>query len=1247
MDSRARDRDPSEQEALLRRAAEEWQDALIDVGGTNRLLHFRDTAATVDLAGADPAALRSLLAGEDVRLSRLVPGAEAQAAAHRACGRLHRRQREAVEEYGVPVAHLAVGFARWDTDGDAPAPHAPVLLRPLRVERIRGPGDGWTLALTDDVQVNGVLLHVLAHAGTEIAEEDLLEPLEDLGPEQGLRVALARLDALCADVAGFAVEDRAVLAAFSYQKQAMVADVTDLEALAASPLARALAGDAEAVEQTRSAARDPDLSPASPDYRPVDSEHLVLDADASQSYVVNAALAGRNLVVQGPPGTGKSQTIANMIAALAAEGRTVLFVAQKRAAITAVLDRLEHVGLSHALLDLFAAEGSRRAVARQLKEALEREPDEEQPDTDGVRRRLTAARDRLVAHKDALTEPVHGWGVSVAELRTAQAGIPEAARSGYRLPAETFADWTPDTLARHADALDELHDLGALGPAWHTAPGWRPEAVASREDARRRRGLVLDAQQRLVSLEHLLPALARAAGYPAPETVEQARWVLSLHDDAALLAERAPGLVLSPEVDEIAEALGGGEDVGFWRRRGLRRRARDLLADVPEEERPVLLRRAHGLRRHWRADTAPAPAPGRAEARAVLAEAESLLAELAPWVQGVDLSALGFAELRDRLASLTDGARTSALVRAADARRALAEDGLDPFVRLLVSRLQAGGPLTAPPGTQLRWVVLRSLLEEAELTSPGLAGLRGADLDRAGEAFRALDAAHLAGNADRVRARLSGHLDRAVDEHGAEYTRLITEVTRRRGVRPVRRLLEDAPHVMLAATPVWAMSPLQVSRLLPLRRCFDVVIFDEASQVRPADAIPALLRASQAVVAGDSRQLPPTEFFAKVMEEESEDEDAALAAAGRGGARRRADEAPAGSLTRDAESILAAMDRLLAGQGRSLQWHYRSRDERLIAVSNEHVYHRSLTTFPAVDAAEAVRHVEVAPSRGIDGGANSPEAEVAAVVEQAREHVRRHPGESLGIIAFGVKHEARIERALVEAMAEDPAFERALTARRDEPWFVKAIERVQGDERDAIILSVGYGRGEDGRLRYLWGPLLQDGGERRLNVAISRARRRMTLVSSFGPDDVPADGHPSAGFRLMHHFLRFMASGGTDLASGPSRGVALNPFELDVQRRLEDAGLALDPQVGVGGYRIDFAVRHPERPGRHILAVEADGASYHSGHTARERDRLRQSMLEARGWRFHRIWSTDWFADADAEVARVLDAVEEALAADG
>lgn len=1233
---------PSE---LLERASAEWRDALIDVGGTNRLLHFKPTTSTIDLADADPDQYTALLEGRPVRLARLIPGAAAQAAAHRACTQLHRRQREAVEEYGVSVTHLAVGFATWAADSEAaPRPNAPVLLRPLRIERTRGPGDGWTLSLTDDVEVNGVLLHVLAHAGAEIAEEDLLAPIEDLGPEQGMRVSLARLDALAADVEGFAVEPDAVLAAFSYQKQPMVADVLDLDALAASPLARALAGEPEAVREARSRAAGAAVEPSTPDYAPVESEYLVLDADASQSYVVNAALAGRNLVVQGPPGTGKSQTIANMIAALIAEGRHVLFVAQKRAAITAVLDRLDQVGLSHLLLDLFAAEGSRRVVADQLKAVLERGEEDPDPELDAVHASLAASRDRLVAHRDALAEPRHGWGVSVAELRAATAGIPTAARTSFRLPATLLEEWAPGDLDRHAAALDELLDLGALSPEWQRTPGWRPEAVRSREDAQRLRGRVLELQQRIAELTHVFAPLAAAAGYPAPATLEQAAWIADLHAGAQDLERTAPALLGAPDLADLVSGLAGGEDAGFWRRRELRRRARDLMPDVDRDDQPAVLRRAGHVRAQWRGAGVPTPARGAEDARAVLAAARALLEEIAPAVQGIELAGLDLATLQDRLAALTDGGRASGLVRAADARHALAQAGLDPFVRMLVTRLAGGEPLPAEPGRMLRWTALRSLLEEAELSSPGLAGLRGMDLDRAVRTYRAADVAHLEANAARVRRRAAEHLDRAIEGHGDEYTRLVTEVTRRRAVRPVRLLLQDAPHVLPAAKPVWAMSPLQVSRLLPAERCFDVVIFDEASQVKPADAVPALLRADQAVVAGDSRQLPPTEFFAKVMEDDAREEDDVVALDGRGGEGRRDARPRAGSLTKDAESVLAAMDRLLAGQSRSLQWHYRSRDERLIAVSNEHVYHRSLTTFPSADAQGSVRHVAVPASPGVNGTANSPEAEVAAVVELVREHVARHPGESLGIIAFGLRHEARIEAALYAAMAEDPAFERALNARTDEPWFVKAIERVQGDERDAIILSVGYGKNADGRLRYFWGPLLREGGERRLNVAISRAKRRMTLVTSFSPDDVPADGHSSAGFRLMYHFLHFMASGGTRLTGGPTRGIALNPFELDVQRRLEEAGLALDAQVGVGGYRIDFAARHPDKPGRHVLAIEADGASYHSGATARERDRLRQSMLEARGWRFHRIWSTDWFADPDAEVRKVLASFEAALA---
>jgi very-short-patch-repair endonuclease len=267
---------------------------------------------------------------------------------------------------------------------------------------------------------------------------------------------------------------------------------------------------------------------------------------------------------------------------------------------------------------------------------------------------------------------------------------------------------------------------------------------------------------------------------------------------------------------------------------------------------------------------------------------------------------------------------------------------------------------------------------------------------------------------------------------------------------------------------------------------------------------------------------------------------------------------------------------------------------------------------------------------------------VRRVVDLVLDHARTNPTETLGVITFGIPHSRRIEAALEAAFAAEPDLEAVLSSDAREPFFVKNIERVQEDERDAVILSVGYGKSGDGQLRLFWGPLLQPGGERRLNVAISRARARMTLVTSFAADDMREDGHDSDGYRLMHRFVQFVATG--ELAGGRSnRDVALNPFEMDVRDRLTAAGMDLAPQVGVGSYRLDFAVRHPDHPGRYVMAIEADGANYHSGHIARERDRLRQRLLEGRGWTFHRIWSTDWFNDCDREVRATVQAYREAL----
>ena len=447
-------------------------------------------------------------------------------------------------------------------------------------------------------------------------------------------------------------------------------------------------------------------------------------------------------------------------------------------------------------------------------------------------------------------------------------------------------------------------------------------------------------------------------------------------------------------------------------------------------------------------------------------------------------------------------------------------------------------------------------------------------------------------------------------------------------------LLDQASDVLFAAKPCWATSPLMVSQVLPASRLFDVVIFDEASQVTPADAVPSIMRAHQVIVAGDDRQLPPTNFFRQVGDGEPEDDDPGVA-----------DEDALVSFGSGFESILDTLRPLLPTW--PLTWHYRSRDERLVAFSNARIYGGALTTFPGVIRDDCLRHVVVAQDAG--GG---PEAgqeasvagEAAVVVDLVLDHTRRRPTASLGVIALGIRHAERIDEMLRLALADHPGLEEFFAEDRPEPFFVKNLERVQGDERDSIILSIGYGKHRDGRMRYHWGPLLRNGGERRLNVAVTRARQRLTVVSSFSSRDVDPDRVTSAGARLLCDYLEYTDSGGVAAAGRAPERAGLSPFEADVAERLAGLGITVAARYGVGGYRVDFAAAHPAVPGRMVLAIEADGASYRDSRSARDRDRLRKEHLERLGWTFHRIWSTNWFSDPEAEVAKVQLAYQAAVA---
>jgi very-short-patch-repair endonuclease len=421
------------------------------------------------------------------------------------------------------------------------------------------------------------------------------------------------------------------------------------------------------------------------------------------------------------------------------------------------------------------------------------------------------------------------------------------------------------------------------------------------------------------------------------------------------------------------------------------------------------------------------------------------------------------------------------------------------------------------------------------------------------------------------------------------------------------------------------MSPLLVSRMLPATRdLFDVVVFDEASQVSPIDAIPAIARGTQLVVAGDPSQLPPSRFLAAETSNDEEDSDAVGAAA-------------AGEF----ESILDVMRNFLVEQ--RLLWHYRSEDERLINFSNMHTYDRSLVSFPGTKRGTGIHHVLVDGLPETSAETTSNPAVVSRVVELILEHAAATPGESLGVIATGSRHAEAIAEALRLARIEsDDDHGGFFDEKGAEPFFIKTIDRAQGDERDHVIFSMGFGRNPAGEMVYRWGVVGRAGGERRLNVAVTRAKRRMSVVSSVASHEIDPTRTRSRGAALLTQYLEYAERGG-ELSPGRDVRSQLTRFETSVRDRLGAAGIPVQPHFGVGQLRLDFAAFVDNGMSRPVLAIETDGAAYNSSPTARDRDRLRPQVLQKRGWRFYRIWSIDWYRDPEGETAKVLAAWERAV----
>ncbi len=1334
--------------------------ALLDLSLRNPLLNYRPRVRGLEVVGESPEQVVKCLVRDGRRMIFLpapeppdpdaepsVPPPSTDRADHKLQTALdadalrarllaiHRAARTSIEEQGVNTLFLALGMLRWIEPGRDGGPlRAPLVLVPIELERSNARERFRLLHSGADLETN---LSLAAKLKTDF-KIDLPELPEST--EQDVGRYLDGVASAVAEQSGWALDREAIaLGFFSFGKFLMYRDldpeVWPERARAENhPVVSALLRDG--FPASASTIAEDDEAAALDGAAPPERAGHVLDADATQSLALLDVTGGKNLVIQGPPGTGKSQTITNLIASAIARGQTVLFVAEKLAALDVVKRRLDATGLGDACLELHSHKTSKRAVLDELQRTL-RLGRPRLGAADDEAALLAGTRDRLNGLASAVHQTVGASGVSPFDavgviLETGPSG--DEADAALDLPA--WSSWPPLERKRRLALVAEVQaSLASLGvpeahPFWGTRKAtWLPDDSAR---LRSRLNAATEATARLISASTALAEFLRVA--PPTDRAGCLRLLLAARravkaghfasagvdvpnpDWLARRAEIGEVIHAVKTLDETHQAFDAHvlpeawaadlvdargvlnvEGRHWWRWfkpsfRAAARRVDRLCRDEPPAtvaERIALADAVMGAHRFRAIVTAHEPLAARLFGGRWQGERSSWesLALLAKWaaklhhdVRNRRLPAgfLAFLEARPSLAPLGGLANElkAALGRHHDAVSALttlleftpangakpprdrpfAEQsalwqswtaqsgflpGLSAFLRL-AERCRADG-LAAVAAVAERWpgaakglvaAVERagasSVLREAFRDRPALSGFDPSGHERAIQAFADLDRQALRHN--RARAALA-HWERLPRTGGGGQMGIMRrEFEKKARHLPVRQLLARAGNAARAIKPVFLMSPLSVaSYLTPGVLEFDLVVFDEASQVKPVDALGAILRAKQAVVVGDSRQLPPTSFFDRLTSGDDFDPDE-----------------DTGEAASDVESILG----LFVASGapeRMLRWHYRSRHESLIAVSNRAFYDGRLVVFPSPDAArtDSGLVLRYLPDTVYDRGhsrTNPGEAEAvaSAVMEHARaqltapEETRR----TLGVAAFSLAQTSAILDALEELRLDDPDCEPFFAPDGPEPFFVKNLENVQGDERDVIFISIGYGRTASGDVPMNFGPLNGEGGERRLNVLITRARRRCEVFTNLKARDLDLDRTRSRGVRALKTFLDCAETGKLDgEANGRLVEPSSTPFDSALRTALTSAGLSARVSVGSEGVAPEVIVADPDSSGRDLMGVLSDGPAASRGRPARDRDRLRPQVLEALGWRLHRAWSVDWARDPDHARKRLLDAV--------
>ena len=1224
------------------------------------------------------------------------------------------------EEQGVSILFLAMGFLNWFEEDRSEIPSsAPLLLVPVALERKQG-RDPFVLHGRDDDMLMNVSLAEKLRGEFGVTLPDLPEDDEWLPSEY--------LSAVTAAITGqkrWTIDDHGVgLGFFTFSKFLMWRDLdsatwpraTDL--LMHGLVGRLLGEDIP---------EDDNVAPLVSDQEPIDphidiaSATHVVDADSSQAVCIEETRRGRNLVIQGPPGTGKSQTITNIIASAVNEGKSVLFVAEKAAALEVVSTRLKKVGLEPLCLEIHSKKSTKAAVIGSLERAVRAGGATLQGGKNAGDLRM--ARDRLNDWSAALHRQIRSTGRTPYQV---MGTILKLQASKVRVLSERIdhaANWDAAKLDQIDEAVKravtDLERLGAIPVqhSWFGTLGDRLNPLVSErlksdlEESRKKvkeifglraqAAAVLKGQtgQTIAGIRTTIDSLNMLAAVP-PKGRENLKneswkndrqrieelckngklWGSTQTELGPVLAENAWSAETASIRDTIARL--GGSWVRFFS--GKYRRAMTELNGLykekpPREQKQQLM----ALDKLFSAQLARRKVSeesdlGQNACGSYWAHTETdwgTIDQLLSWSNTAELDPA----LIERGADVDDqvcGAVALSLKTALDALLhafARVEKCVQPDVQIvfaapdleradleLVSRtverwisglpsfdewvqaresvgkldqlglgtiaeqLRTGGISATEASQMVEMLLAEALWGAACADNRELNAIDGAERTRLVDLFCDLDRKRIQFTQGEV---LTAYLSRKPDGTTGEMEIIRHEIGKKRRHLPIRKLMEKAGLAVQGLKPVFLMSPMSVAEFLPPGRLrFDLVVMDEASQVRPEDAFGVIARGRQLVVVGDSKQLPPTNFFRMVTEDDEEDSED--------------DNEQVRVRPEDFESIL----KLFSSRGapeRMLHWHYRSKHPSLIALSNQQCYggRLLLPPSPGADREDLGLSLVETPSGHYErGGSGSNLVEADFVAQAVEEHLKKSPTRSLGIACFSVAQ----REAIYEALRRKGIGHDAETfAPKNERLFVKNLEAVQGDERDVIFISIGYGKDANGQMSANFGPLSKDGGERRMNVLISRARERCVVFSSITSGDISV-GSTAKGTQMLRAFLDFAKTG--KLAVGDDTGGEFDsPFEEAVAMALQDRGYKIKAQVGVSSFRIDLGILHPDKPGQFVLGIECDGAAYHSSRSARDRDRLRQQVLEGLGWQLYRIWSTDWFRRQPKEIERLLSAIDKAI----